>query len=373
MLLTPRQSSAFARATVQDLGASRIREVANVGLGRTDVLPFWFGEPDQVTPDFKPAGGTNTHHTVLYEWSAKDASAATYDGGAPREMMRFEKPFSNHNGSLSAFNPLAKPGSADYGLLYLGNADGGSGGDPFNSAQNLSSGYGKLFRIDPLGRTSVNGKYGVPASNPFANGQTPGALPEIWAYGMRNPQRFNWDPANGNIFLADIGQNLVEKVSLVTAGANLGWNVWEGSFGDARAAVDTSRVRGDAKITYPAVEYQHEDSLFQRQVAVTGVHIFRSAAIPALRDKVLFGDNPSGELFYFDADRIPNGGSGDIHRVLLRSSGAEPKTLLALIREKNAQQGKQIAGRADLRFGHGPDGRLFLLNKADGTIRVLIP
>jgi len=328
---------------------------------------------NQVAADFKPGGGSNTHHMVLYEWTARNAAAATYDGGPPREVLRFEHPFANHNGGLAAFNPLARPGSPDYGLLYLGSADGGSGGDPLNNAQNLSSAFGKLLRINPLERNSANGKYGVPASNPFAGGNTPNALGEIYAYGLRNPQRFAWDPANGNMFLADIGQNVVEKVTLVTAGANLGWNVWEGSFKYGRSGVDTSNSRGDPKIIYPLVEFAHGDPSVQSRSAVTGVHVFRTATIPALRNKVLFGDNPSGALFYFDADNLPKGGSKDIRRVLLRPAGGQPTKLLDLIRQQNAKQGKNAASRADLRFGAAGDGRVFLLNKADGTIRVLMP
>src|SRR6267143_1893561 len=101
-------------------------------------------------PDFTPAGGMNTHDTVLFEWTAKNPAAAAYDGGPPREMVRFRQPFANHNGGFAAFNPLAMPGSADYGLLYFGLADGGCGGDPFNAAQNLGTPFGKILRIDPL-------------------------------------------------------------------------------------------------------------------------------------------------------------------------------------------------------------------------------
>lgn len=323
-------------------------------------------------PDFRPGGGTNTHHTVLYEWTARNASAATYDGGVPREVMRLEQPFANHNGGMAVFNPLARPGSEDYGLLYLGVADGGSGGDPLNLAQNLTSIFGKILRIDPVGR-SANNTYEVPPTNPFAGGRRPDARPEIYAYGVRNPQRFGWDAANGTMYMADIGQNIVEKVSRVTAGANLGWNVWEASYRYAgREGVNTADPRGDASVTFPVVEYQHEDPLFQRQVAVTGVNVIRGTAIPALRNKVLFGDNPSGELFYFDADKPPNGGVQGMHRIRLRASGGEPTTLLQLIKERNGQQGKPAATRADLRFGMSADGRTFLLNKADGTIRVLV-
>jgi glucose/arabinose dehydrogenase len=287
-------------------------------------------------------------------------------------MLRLEQPFANHNGGMAAFNPLARPGGADFGLLYLGVGDGGSGGDPLNVAQNLGSAFGKILRLDPLGRNSTNGRYGVPASNPWAGGRRAGALPEIWAYGVRNPQRFAWDPANGTMYVADIGQGVVEKVSRVTAGANLGWNVWEGSFRYAgRAGVDTTGAR-DTSVTYPVVEYTHGDPLFQRQVAVTGINVIRDGTIPVLRNKVVFGDMPSGELLYFDADNLPRGGVDGVHRIRLRAGTGEPGTLLQLIRQRNGQQGKPPAARADLRLGAGADGRTFLLNKADGTIRVLV-
>lgn len=332
----------------------------------------WVDVQDNQTPaDFRSGGGSNTHHTVLLEWSARNAAAATYDGGPPRELFRLEQPFANHNGGMAAFNPGARPGTADYGLLYVGIGDGGSGGDPLGNSQKLSSAFGKIFRIDPVGRNSANGKYGVPTSNPFIGRAD--VLPEIYAYGVRNPQRFGWDPANGTMYLAEIGQNIVEEISVVPAGGNLGWNIWEGSFRYAgRGGVEAGNPRSDPSMIFPVVEYVHDDPLFQRQVAATGIHVFRSDAIPVLRNKVLFGDNPSGELFWFDADSPPSGGVSGMHRVRLSASGEAPTTLLALIRERNDQQGKQAASRADLRFGAAVDGRAFLLNKADGMIRVLV-
>ena len=323
-------------------------------------------------PDF-PAGGEETaHHTVLLEWTASDAAASTYDGGAPRELLRVEQPFSNHNGGHLTFNPLASPGDADYGLLYVGSADGGSGGDPLNVAQNLGSALGKILRIDPLGSNSANGEYGIPAGNPFTGDDGDG-LPEIYAWGVRNPQRFGWDSANGNMFMADIGQNIVEELSIVTRGADLGWNDWEGSFGFvSRQEVSLENPRGDATVTYPVAEYGQRDPLLQNQSAVTGVHVYRANEIPQLQGLVLFGDNPSGEVFYIHADDLPDGGQEGIRRVLLSDDG-EPKRLLQLIREKNAEQGREPADRADLRFGHGPDGQVLLLNKGDGVIRLLVP
>jgi hypothetical protein len=324
------------------------------------------------TPDFTPGGGNNTHDTILLEWTAKTPTAATYDGGPPRELIRLRQPFANHNAGLLAFNPNAAPGSADVGLLYMTIADGGSGGDPLHLAQNLGSAFGKLFRIDPLATNSANGKYGIPASNPFVSDGNARTLDEIYAYGFRNPQRFGWDPRNGNLFVADIGQNIVEEVSLVTAGANLGWNDWEASYRYiSRSEVALDKPRGDPKMTFPVVEYDHNDPVLLRgDAAVTGVVVYRSNTVPQLANQVLFGDNPSGEVFYFSADNMPRGGQDPIRRVLFNHDGAA-KTLLDLIKEKNAAQGRSPAARADLRFGTGPNGQVFLLNKHDRTIRLL--
>ena len=156
------------------------------------------------TADFTMGTGKeHTHDTVLLEWTAKTSSAATYDGGH------------------ATFNPLASARDADFGLLYLGVADGGSGGDPYKVGQNLKSAFGKILRIDPLGKNSANGQYGIPASNPFAkNGAN--ALGEIYAYGIRNAQRLFWDSKDGHMFMSEIGQNAIEEISPVTATANDG-------------------------------------------------------------------------------------------------------------------------------------------------------
>jgi len=321
--------------------------------------------------DFKPNGGTHTHDAVLLEWTAKDPAAAAYDGGAPRELMRFEHPFGNHNGGQLSFNPLAAANSPEFGLLYMGIADGGSGGDPLNNSQKLNSAFGKMMRIDPLGTNSANGKYGIPKDNPFASDNDPATLDEIYAVGVRNPQRFAWDSRTGNLFVADIGQNIVEEVSQVTKGANLGWNKWEGSYGFiSREAVSLENPRGDSKMTFPLVEYGQLDPLLQPQSAVTMGVVYRRKEIPQLANLLIFGDNPSGEVFYVSADKLPNGGQSAIRRILFNDNG-QTKTLLQLIKEKNVAQGKTPSTRADLRFGEGPNGEIFILNKRDGVIRLL--
>jgi hypothetical protein len=335
---------------------------------------YTYTDTSNMTPkaDFVPLGTGHTHDTVLLEWTAKNPAAMPYDGAAPRELFRAAHPFGNHNGGQIAFNNLARPRTPDFGLLYIGFADGGSGGDPYNHGQNLNSAFAKILRIDPLGKNSANGQYGIPASNPFANDGKDDTLGEIYAYGVRNPQRFSWDAKTGQMFVADIGQNLVEEISPVTAGANLGWNKWEASFlYMGREGVGTTNQRGEAGVTYPIAEYDHKDLLFSR-AAITGVYAYRQNTVKALSNKLIFGDNPSGEIFYVDADNLPKGGQDPIRRIMFNDKGTS-KTLLQLIREKNAAAGKPPAPRADLRLGMGPDGQLFVMNKRDGVIRVIVP
>ena len=322
-------------------------------------------------PDYAPDGGEDSHDTVLLEFTAGDASAPGYDGDAPRELLRIEQPFRNHNGGHIAFNPTASPGDPDYGMLYVGVADGGSGGDPLDMAQDLRSVFGKILRIDPLGTGSANGRYGIPQDNPFVGEER--ALGEIYASGVRNPQRYGWDPANGNLYVADIGQNAIEELSPVTAGADLGWNTWEGSHRFVSGSgVELAEPRSDPEITYPVAEYDPVDPLFGDRVAVTGVVVPRTDRVPQLRGRILFGDLPSGEIFHVSADDPPAGGQAAIRRVLLRD-GEQTKTFLDVVRETTVEQGRAAAERTDLRFGTGPNGRIFLLNKHDGVIREVVP
>jgi glucose/arabinose dehydrogenase len=338
---------------------------------------YTWADTSNMTPvaDAKPSGEGHAHDTVLLEWSARDASAMIYDGDPPREMFRVADPFPNHNGGQIAFNPLTRPDATDYGLLYVGLADGGSRGpgDPYGHAQNLASAFGKILRLDPLGRNSRNGKYGIPASNPFVNDGKDETLGEIYAYGMRNPQRFSWDSKTGNMYVADIGDQIVEEISPVTRGANLGWNKWEGSFRYADRSVSLDNPRSEPGLTWPVVEYDHRDPVFPlNRFAITGVFVYRATAIHQLQHLMIFGDNPNGEIFCVDADHLPNGGQSAIRRIMFNDHGT-PKNLLQLIREKNAEQGREAALRADLRISVGARAQVFILNKHDGVIRLLVP
>lgn len=375
-------------------------------------------EPDA---DFAPRRGVRTRFdTVLLEWTTSDPTAWVYDGGSPRSVMRIEQPFLTGNGGAIAFQPGVAPGAAGYGLLYIALGDGGGRGDPLRLVQDLNSVYGKLLRIDPLEAGSAtasqaaSGRYGVPADNPFAHDGRDDTLGEIYAYGLRNPNTFGWDVANGSLYVADIGGDWAEEINVVRAGDNLGWPVWEGSFrvvrdrglwrrltrlrewtryfAGGRAEIEypppynvvLTGKRGDPALAYPVVEYDHIDPLWPRPLtAVTGVVVCRECAVPRLDGKVIFGDLPSGEIFYFSADDLPTGGPSAIRRVLLTTDSQvdgdgdagrrQGKTLLQLIRDKNAAEGREEARRADLRFGTSAAGDVFLLNKGDGVIRRLGP
>ncbi len=319
---------------------------------------------------------------VFLEWSAQDAAAEVYDGGPPREVFRRAGPVKVTIG----FNALVGPESSDYGMLFI------SLSSPHGNPQNRRSVFGKILRIDPLGSDAPGGRYGIPADNPFVpagfSGVHPGredrpeALHEIYAYGMRHPQRFAWDPDNGNMFVADIGAHTVEEISLVPRGGNLGWRDWEGSFRGARdedgsPGVTLDDPRSDPEITWPVVEFDHVDELFQPQaVAITGIVVYRDNAIPQLEDLMLFGDLVSGEVFYVKADELPAGGPEGMGRVLFFEDPSAPVTdsepahapepLLQMIQER-----KPKARRADMRLDRGPDGTVFLINKQDGVIRLL--
>ena len=205
-------------------------------------------------------------------------------------------------------------------------------------------------------------------------------LGEIYAYGLRNPQNLRWDMRTGRLFVADIGEATVEEINVVAPGANLGWDHWEGSFrlrsGEGTfhqtPVISLRNPRADAAVTYPVIEFDQRDPLFMKNSsAVTGPIVYRHHAIPHLTGSVLFGELVSGEVFFFSAEDLPDGGQDGIRRVLLRHDG-EIKSFLRMVEEKVAAQNQKPKGRTDLRFGTGPDGQLFLLNKHDNTIRRLV-
>ena len=208
------------------------------------------------------------------EYAMGTGPEGTADPATRREVLALDQPYGNHNGGHILFGPD--------GLLYLGYGDGGSAGDPERRGLDPRTLLGKLLRIDP--RPSGDRPYTIPADNPFADGAA--ALPEIWSAGLRNPWRFSFDPANGDLWIGDVGQNAVEEIDLVPfalggagRGADFGWSAFEG----------TDRYNEDQESPNhwpPIYEYRHEDG----GCSVTGGVVYRGEAIPALRGAYLFGD-----------------------------------------------------------------------------------
>lgn len=202
-------------------------------------------------------------------------------------ILLVNQPFANHNGGLVVFGPD--------GMLYIGMGDGGSGGDPDRNGQNRATLLGDLLRIDVDGASP----YTIPPDNPFV-GQSE-MRGEIWAWGLRNPWRFSFDPEGGMLYLADVGQNRWEEVNAVPAtapGLNYGWNILEGSecFGASTCDRDG--------LTLPVLEY----SLSGLPCAVTGGFVYRGQQIPGLQGHYFYSDNCAGWLRSF---RLENGAAED--------------------------------------------------------------
>lgn len=325
-------------------------------------------------PDFDP-GGSTSFHSVLLEWRTNDPTAGSFvaaDQAAPfREILRLKQPFGNHNTGLVAFNPTAQIGTTDFGNLYIAVGDGGSGGDPQENGQDPANPYGALLRIDPLGDDSANGKYGIVSDNVLASDNDPDTSGEIYAYGLRNPQRFGWDTDNGNLFIADIGQGAVEEIDLGANGANFGWDDREGSF-----AFESNDPTG---LVDPVAEYDHKNLVSEPPTtitnrAVTVGEVVRNSDVPELDGLLLLGDLPTGLIFTLDVDADSlDGGQDGLQELRLLDESLEPVRLLELINAARDDLGLGPTSRADLRFSVNTPGEVFVLNKQDGIVRVLAP
>ena len=232
--------------------------------------------------DFTRADGD----TIVAQYqSGTTGNADITDAHTRHTLLHIYQPYDNHNGGMLAFGRD--------GYLYIGMGDGGSGGDPQNHAQSLGSLLGKLLRIDPSGPSATK-PYKIPASNPYV-GKT--GLDEIWDYGLRNPWRFSFDRATGNLWIGDVGQNTWEEIDRTTwissshpagRGNNFGWHVMEG-----RACYDPPTGCSTSGKTLPPVVYSHTSG----RCAVTGGYVYRGTAIPGLVGAYVFGDYCSGEIW----------------------------------------------------------------------------
>lgn len=212
--------------------------------------------------------------TVIAEFREPAANLNQADAGSERQLLVIDQPFSNHKAGQLAFGPD--------GDLYFGLGDGGSGGDPFGNGQNRQTLLGKMLRIDVDSAPGPGLAYAIPPDNPFAGG---GGRPEIWAYGLRNPWRFSFDPPSGRMFIGDVGQDHYEEVDLGQKGANYGWNIMEGMHCfNPPAGCDQSGL------TLPIAEYDHSIG-----DAIIGGYVYRGT-IAALQGKYVFADL-TGKVF----------------------------------------------------------------------------
>jgi glucose/arabinose dehydrogenase len=245
--------------------------VADVERGLLDIAFSPDGKTLYVSYSLAPSGDTRV--------AAYTMDGDQIDTGSRRELIAVEQPFANHNGGDIEIGPD--------GDLYLGLGDGGSAGDPFRNGQNTDVLLGKMLRVDP-DNPSGGKPYGIPADNPFADGQ--GGAPEVFAYGLRNPWRYTFDPETKDLWIADVGQNQWEEVNVLPAadgggnGANLGWNQMEGTHpyqggSEPDGAVD------------PVFEYSHDEGC-----SVTGGVVYRGQAIAGLTGTYLFTDYCRGQL-----------------------------------------------------------------------------
>jgi glucose/arabinose dehydrogenase len=253
-----------------------IQALIGSGVGEQGLLGLAF-HPKYETNGFFYVNYTNLKGNTVVARYHVSADPNVADPASRRVILRQTQPFANHNGGQLQFGPD--------GFLYIGLGDGGAGGDPGNRAQRLNTLLGKILRIDVNGRLP----YRVPPSNPFVG--RPGARPEIWAYGLRNPWRFSFDRTTGNLFIGDVGQNAFEEIDFQRAssrgGENYGWRRMEG-----RHCFNPTAGCGGGSLKLPIVEYSHNLGC-----AVIGGYVYRGSAIPQLRGRYLFGDFCSGRIW----------------------------------------------------------------------------
>lgn len=368
-----------------------------------------------ITPAI-PTPGPTQREAVVIEWTDTNTANATFEGTA-REVLRVQLNSDSHPMGGLIFNPSAKPGTPDWRVLYIACGDGRSG-ESSNPAirqnpQRLDTLVGKILRIIPdlnqhedSSTISDNGRYRIPGDNPFVS--VPGARKEIWAYGLRNPNRLSWyfDPANpskNTLFATVVGLHTWETIDIIHKGANYGYSLREGNE-QLNADNNTSRlpevdkipIRVDATTTvgmvtptYPVVQYGHVKSGGD---AITSGYVYRGK-IAVLHGKYIFGDITTGRIWYVNYDDMLAADDGDpstmaaMHEVQIvwdkPGGGNEQYSTMAPVTEiaYHARGGTATGlpgqavisgGRSDIRFCVDGEGELYILSKSDGMIRKVI-
>lgn len=232
---------------------------------------------------FDPDYGSNGRFYVDYTNNDGNTVVARYtasynedraDAASGTKLLGVDQPFSNHNGGMLAFGPD--------GYLYVALGDGGSAGDPLNHAQDKDDLLGKILRLDVSGTVAK-----APSDNPFVGRD---GHNYVWAYGLRNPWRFSFDRATGDMYVGDVGQNKREEIDYQPSGSdggeNYGWRVWEGS--------DRFFAGSAENAVFPVAEYNTGDG---GHCAVTGGYVYRGSDVPSLRGVYLYADYCSGEIW----------------------------------------------------------------------------
>lgn len=242
-------------------------------------------------PDYEKNGFFYINYTtpsplrsIIARYSVSSKNPDIADKKSELVLLEIHQPYSNHNGGQLAFGPD--------GYLYIALGDGGSAGDPKNNGQNKSTLLGKILRID-VNCTSENKRYCISPANPL-KGNTQGYKEEIYAYGLRNPWRFSFDPVTGRLWAADVGQDLWEEIDIIEKGKNYGWRITEGNHCfNPPSDCDT------AGLTMPIWEYGHDD---QGGCSITGGYVYRGTKFPELYGKYIYADFCSGRIWALHYD-----------------------------------------------------------------------
>jgi mono/diheme cytochrome c family protein len=342
---------------------------------------------------------------VLIEWTDRNPANATFEGTA-RELMRVQHPLPQHPLGEMTFNPVARPGDADWRVMYLGAGDSGSGEQRDSrrlNPQRLDTLVGKILRIVPdlrehtkTSTVSENGRYRIPNDNPFST--VDGARKEIWAYGLRNPHRLAWDvdparPSAATLLAFNIGLVSWETVVVIRKGANYGYPLREGTQSMSSTngmgplppedmipiQISDTVARGTVTPTYPVIQYPHNRE--SGGDAIANGFVYRGTLIPALRDKLVFGDITTGRIWYANRADVLAADDGNPTTVApIYEVDTDVRRLTEGMYRERGGKGQALPGmammsgrgRVDLRFAVDDEGELYILTKSDGMIRKVV-
>lgn len=236
--------------------------------------------------------GSGSGRTIISEFQVQSADPNTANRNSERILLDIQQPAGNHNGGQLAFNPMEADQGKHY--LYIALGDGGGGGDTYENGQNLTTLLGTISRIDVDG-SQVDGKYGIPPENPYSS-NTQGFRRETFAFGLRNPWRFSFDPETGDLWIADVGQNQFEEINFLkfnsldyNASKNYGWPIMEGFH------CFNSENCNMVDLIQPVWEYNHEVGN-----SITGGYVYRGTRTPSLLGKYIYADYVSGLIWTLD-------------------------------------------------------------------------